>query len=100
MLNIRFVINLVCQNFKLPLFSRFVVSVAKDPLCDNVSIDAPKCRQEPLGAEVIVDVKVGENFLKVRRRCHLQSAVGTRSLVIINKDKIQIFHKDNGIAIT
>jgi len=51
---------------------------------------------EPLGAEVIVDVKVGENILKVREAATFKAEVGQEVWLVFNEDKVHVFDKKTG----
>jgi len=48
---------------------------------------------EPLGSEVIVDLKIEENIVKVRTTSDFSISVGERVWVGFNKEKIYIFDK-------
>jgi len=55
---------------------------------------------EPLGAEVIVDVKVGENILKVREAATFKAEVGQEVWLVFNEDKAHVFDKKTGDTMT
>lgn len=54
---------------------------------------------EPLGAEVIVDVKVGENILKVKENAAFKADFGKEVWLSFDKEKVHIFEGKTGITI-
>jgi multiple sugar transport system ATP-binding protein len=54
---------------------------------------------EPLGAEVIVDVKVGESMLKVRETAGFKAEIGKGVWLVLDKEKIHVFDKETGKTI-
>jgi multiple sugar transport system ATP-binding protein len=54
---------------------------------------------EPLGAEVIVDIKIGETIFKVKENAMFKARTGENVWLSFNKDKIYIFDKKSGTAL-
>jgi multiple sugar transport system ATP-binding protein len=54
---------------------------------------------EPLGSEVIVDIKMGETIFKVKENATFRAKVGEKIWLIFRKDKIRIFDKKSGITL-
>lgn len=48
---------------------------------------------EPLGAEVIVDVRVGENILKVKEKATFKADIGREVWLSLNEEKVHVFDK-------
>ena len=54
---------------------------------------------EPLGSEVIVDLKVGDNLVKVKTTPDFSMSIGERVWIGFNKEKIHLFDKKTEKAI-
>lgn len=54
---------------------------------------------EPLGAEVIVDIKIGETIFKVKENILFKAKVRENIWLSFNKNKIYIFDKKSGTAL-
>jgi len=54
---------------------------------------------EPLGSEVIVDLMVGDNLVKMRTTPDFRARPGQKVHVTFNKDKMHVFDKRTGNAI-
>ncbi|RLI29356.1 sugar ABC transporter ATP-binding protein [Candidatus Bathyarchaeota archaeon] len=55
--------------------------------------------KEPLGAETIIDVKVGEYLVKVRERVGFKTKIGDKVWMGFPLDKLHVFDKKTGKAI-
>ncbi|MEM3697445.1 MAG: ABC transporter ATP-binding protein [Candidatus Bathyarchaeia archaeon] len=54
---------------------------------------------EPLGAEVIADIKVGETIFKVKENAMFKAKAGEKVWLSFEKDKIYVFDKKTGKAL-
>ncbi len=73
------------------------LSISKEPLEDSVETEV--FLSEPLGSEVIVNVKVGESVVKVRAPPGTKYRIGEKVYLKINWDKIHLFDKKTEKAI-
>ena len=55
---------------------------------------------EPLGDRTVVDVKVGEEMLKVKARPSVTAARGDRVTVAVDLDRVHLFDADTGLALS
>ena len=55
---------------------------------------------EPLGSEVIVDLIIGGNMIKMRAPPDFRPHAGEKIHITFNKDKMHIYDKKTGKAIT
>jgi len=63
------------------------------------SIEAEVYALEPLGSEVIIDVKIGEALVKSRGSPDFTANIGDKIYLTINKDKTHIFDKTTSRSI-
>jgi multiple sugar transport system ATP-binding protein len=63
------------------------------------SIEAEVYALEPLGAEVIIDSKIGESLVKAKGSADFKAEIGDRIYLTVNKDKMHIFDKTTSQAI-
>lgn len=56
-------------------------------------IDAEVYVTEPLGSEVIVDLKVGDNLIKARAAADFALSIGAKVWIGIQEDKVHLFDK-------
>ncbi len=63
------------------------------------SIEAEVYATEPLGAEVIVTIKIGEFLIKAKAAPDFKVRIGEKMYIAMNKDKIHIFDKATSQAI-
>ena len=54
---------------------------------------------EPMGSEVIVDLKVGDEIVKVKASPDIEISIGDKAWIGFNEDKIHIFDKATEKAI-
>ena len=54
---------------------------------------------EPLGDRTLVDVKVGDEMLKVKARPSVTGAPGERLSVAVDLDRAHLFDADTGVAL-
>ena len=73
------------------------VSVMNDQFPN--SIETEVYIYEPLGAEIIVDLKIGENLLKVKTPPHTKLSIRDKKWINIDPTKIHIFDKKTGKTI-
>ncbi len=62
-------------------------------------IDSEVYAAEPLGAEIIVTLKTGENLVKAKAGPDFKATIGERMYITINKEKMHIFDKPTGVMI-
>jgi len=84
--------------------SELVLGVRPEDVVLGKKMTKQKCIQaevyvlEPLGAEVIVDLKIGEHLIKATT-AHFEGSIGDKVWVGFSNKKIHIFDKKKGIAI-
>ncbi len=54
---------------------------------------------EPLGSEIIVDLKVGDDLLKAKTPPDTKLKIGEKKWLALNMDKMHIFDKKTGKAV-
>ena len=54
---------------------------------------------EPLGSEIIVDLKVGDNLVKVKTTPDFEISIGEKAWIGFDKEKMHLFDKKTGKAI-
>lgn len=57
------------------------------------SIEAEVYAAEPLGSEIIVTLKVGEDLIKAKTAPDFEAKIGDKMYVTMNKDKMHLFDK-------
>lgn len=73
------------------------MSVSREPV--NGAIRTEVLLSEPLGSEVIVNVKIGETVVKVRAPPGVRYDMGEKVYLVINWSKIHIFDRETEKAI-
>lgn len=74
------------------------ISIAKKR--EELPIKAEIFVTEPLGSEMIVDLMIGNNMFKMRTTPDFRGSPGQKIRITFNKDRIHIFDKKTGNAIT
>jgi multiple sugar transport system ATP-binding protein len=70
------------------------VTLHDKPTPNAIKADVYVC--EPLGSEIIVDLKLGENLIKVKTSSDTDVKIGETKYITLNKEKMHIFDKKTG----
>ncbi len=69
------------------------LSISREVKKPETAIPAEIYVIEPLGTEVIVDAKVGENIIKLREAPTFRGRMGEKVWIVFNKDRMHVFDK-------
>jgi multiple sugar transport system ATP-binding protein len=75
------------------------LSISREVEKPETAIPAEIYVIEPLGTEVIVDAKVGENIIKLREAPTFRGTMGEKVWVKFNKDRMHLFDKKTEVTI-
>lgn len=73
------------------------VALADHQVPDSMKSEVYVC--EPLGSEIIVDLKIGDNLMKAKVPPQTILKIGETKWFTINKDRMHIFDKGTGKAL-